>query len=314
MKKKILKFSLKLFVSIAFLAWIVFRVDWTEVFALLQKVQTSYIALYFLLLVSGMLISTHKWKLLAAFKGIELPFFQFFKLYLTGTFINNFMPSFVGGDAYRIYQVGKEGKKYAASASAVVMDRLTGLFGAMLLVLIFSLANFTVILEQKILLFLNVIILAAVSGVMVFFLTRQRLFWRKLVAGSRIGKIIPEKLLSFFAELAHYSIDRKILGQAMGWSVLFGVVGLAATNYVLFLALGEKINLLDYLSVIFLISFVSALPVSINNIGVKEWAYLTFFAFFGVPGALVITVAILSRLLQMLFSFLAWPMYLQNKR
>ncbi len=314
MKKKILKFSLKLLVSVVFLAWIIWRVNWTEVFSLLRQVQVGYLALYFLLLVAGMAISAYKWKILASFKGIEHSFFQFFKLYLTGTFINNFMPSFVGGDAYRIYQAGKEGKKYTSSASAVVMDRLTGLFGAMLLVIIFSLANVSVILGQKILLLLNTIVFAAVLGIIIFFLTRQRLFWKKILAGSRIKKIIPEKFLGFFAELAHYSGDKNVLGQALGWSMLFGVVGLAAANYVLFLALGERMNVLDYLSVIFLISFISALPISINNIGVKEWAYLTFFGFFGVPGALVITVAILSRLLQMLVSFLAWPMYLQSKK
>jgi predicted SPOUT superfamily RNA methylase MTH1 len=47
---------------------------------------------------------------------------------------------------------------------------------------------------------------------------------------------------------------------------------------------------------------------------VKEWAYVTFFGFFGVSAAVVITVAILSRFLQMLLSFFALPVYLRNKK
>lgn len=314
MKKKILKFSLKLAVSLAFLAWIVFEVDWAEVLALLKEIQAVYIGIYFFFLLGGMAISAYKWKILAGFKGIHLAFGQFFRIYLTGTFINNFMPSFVGGDAYRIYQAGRAEKKYSQSASSVVMDRLTGLFGAMLLALIFSVANFSAIKEQKILLGLNALILLAILGVSLFFITRKMPFWQKVPAGAKIKKIMPEKFLRFMAEIMQYSQGKKILWQGVAWSVLFGLVGISLTNYVLFLALGAKVAILDYLSVIFLISFVSALPISINNIGVKEWAYVTFFGFFGVAGSVVIAVAILSRLLQMLFSFLAWPIYLQNRK
>jgi uncharacterized membrane protein YbhN (UPF0104 family) len=95
--------------------------------------------------------------------------------------------------------------------------------------------------------------------------------------------------------------------------MVFALLGVAAANYVLFWSLGVKISLLDYLSVIFLISIVSAIPVSINNIGIKEWAYVTFFGFFGVNSAVVIAIAIISRFLQMLFSFFALPIYIKNK-
>lgn len=314
MQKKILKFSLKLLVSLAFLAWIFFEVDWQEVFSLLKKIKPAYIAAYFFFLVCGMAISAYKWKILAAFKGINLSFSHAFRLYLTGTFINNFMPSFIGGDAYRIYQSGREEKKYSESATSVVMDRLTGLFGAMLLALVFSAMNFQTIADQKILLVLDGLILTSVAGFFIFFLTRKMPFWQRVLETLSIRRLMPEKISGFLAEVMHYSQNSGVLWRAMAWSVLFGLFGIAMSNYVLFLALGERIDALDYLSVIFLISFVSSLPISINNIGVKEWAYVTFFGFFGVASPVVITVAILSRLLQMLFSFLAWPMYLRSKK
>ncbi|HCU70326.1 MAG TPA: hypothetical protein DIC35_01055 [Candidatus Moranbacteria bacterium] len=314
MRKKIFKFSIKFSVSLAFLTWIIFKVDWREVASLLSGIKSAYIALYFLFLACGILISSYKWKLLAQFKGIRLSLSQFFRLYLTGTFINNFMPSFVGGDAYRIYQVGKEEKKFSESASAVVMDRLTGLLGAMILAVIFSAANFSVILGQKILLLLNAIILLSIFGGVIFYATRRMSFWKKTIGIFGLDRILPWKFSKFFGEVAHYAGKKRILRQTMAWSIVFGIVGLSATNYVIFLSLGEKLPMLNYLSVIFLISFVSSIPISINNIGVKEWAYVTFFGFFGVPSAVAITAAILGRVLQMLFSFLALPIYLKNKK
>jgi hypothetical protein len=71
--------------------------------------------------------------------------------------------------------------------------------------------------------------------------------------------------------------------------------------------------MLDYLSIVFLISIVSAIPVSINNIGIKEWAYITFFGFFGIASSGALVAALLSRIVQMLISFAALPYYLKNK-
>jgi len=315
MKKKALKFLVKLLISFGFLAWIIFRVNWQEVWALLRKIEPKFIVAYFVVLIAGIAVSAYKWKKLAEFKKINLSFVDSFKLYLTGTFVNNFMPSFIGGDTYRAYQIGKKDKKYPEAASSVVMDRLTGLFGAMILSLIFSLGNFKTISQNHILVVLNLIILVSVILVILFFITRRAVIWKKFATHkSKVTKYIPESFLKFISELTHYHNSTSVLLQAVLWSFAFGLIGLAATNYVLFLALGVKINPLDYLSVIFLISFISSIPISINNIGIKEWAYITFFGFFGVGTSVVITVAILSRFLQMLLSFLAFPVYLRGRK
>jgi len=315
MKKKALKFLVKLLISFGFLAWIIFRVNWQEVWALLRKIEPKFIVAYFVVLIAGIAVSAYKWKKLAEFKKINLSFVDSFKLYLTGTFVNNFMPSFIGGDTYRAYQIGKKDKKYPEAASSVVMDRLTGLFGAMILSLIFSLGNFKAISQNHILVVLNLIILVSVILVILFFITRRAVIWKKFATHkSKVTKYIPENFLKFISELTHYHNSTSVLLQAVLWSFAFGLIGLAATNYVLFLALGVKINPLDYLSVIFLISFISSIPISINNIGIKEWAYITFFGFFGVGTSVVITVAILSRFLQMLLSFLAFPVYLRGRK
>lgn len=313
---KITKFIIKLAISVLFLLWIVYRVNWQEVLALLVQIKITYIILYFIILLIGIAISAQKWRMLAKFKGIELSFSSFFKFYLAGTFVNNFMPSFIGGDTFRAYQIGKAEKKYAQAASSVVMDRLTGLFGAMLLTLLFSLMNFSAISSNYILMVLNAGVLFSLLAIILFFATRKMLFWQKITSSStlKIGKYIPEKILKFIAEMTHYHNNTGVLWQAVAWSMAFSMIGLAAANFVLFLALGVQINMLDYLSVIFLISFISAMPISINNIGVKEWAYVTFFGFFGVSTAIVITVAILSRFLQMLLSFFALPVYLGSKK
>ncbi|HEX7586651.1 MAG TPA: lysylphosphatidylglycerol synthase transmembrane domain-containing protein [Patescibacteria group bacterium] len=307
-KKKKIIFSLaKLLVSATFIVWVVYKVKWTEVFFYLGQIKIWHIFIYTFFVICGIIISAHKWKMLSDYKGIKLPFGDFFKYYLTGTFINNFMPSFIGGDTFRAYQIGKPDKKYMEAASTVLIDRLTGFVGATILVIIFSLLNLKTILKNDLLLFIDSLVLLSLFFDIFLATARRFSFWEKM------HNLLPKKLSDLIRELDHYNHNSKILLRSIGWSMLFALVGVALSNYVLFLSLGVKIGILDYLSVIFLISIVSAIPISINNIGIKEWAFVTFFGFFGVDPSIVIAIAIISRFLQMLLSFLALPVYLESK-
>lgn len=302
-----MKFSLKLSVSVALIALLVFNVDWKEVFGYLKEITALEILSYYAVLIMGMLISTYKWKMLAEFKSISFSFFDFFKLYLAGTFINNFMPSFVGGDTFKAFQIGKKDKKYKEAFSTVIADRITGLLGAMILSLIFFVLNFSSLAENKILTFINVSVFGALALFLGILFVRKKLFWKK------ISSFVPGKALEFLKVLNGFA-EKGILAKSMIWSILFAFAGLASSNYILFSALGQEINVLDYLSVIFLISIVSSIPISVNNIGIKEWAYVVFFGFFGINPSVVVAVAVLSRVLQMMLSFLALPVYLENRK
>ncbi|HAI74492.1 MAG TPA: hypothetical protein DCS28_00440 [Candidatus Moranbacteria bacterium] len=309
MTKKVIKFFLKLAISLGFSYWVIIKIEWTESWEYLKQVQAWQIALYLLLVVAGMLISAHKWKILANHKNIYNSFFDFFKFYLTGSFVNNFMPSFIGGDTYRAYQIGRVEKKYAVAASTVVMDRITGLIGATILALFFSLLNWKTVLKNNWLIFFNAVIILSLFFDIIAMKVRESVFLQKL-----FRKFIPEKIRHFFNELDAYRNDHGVLGRAIFWGCLFALIGVALANFVLLKALGVQIGFLDFLSVIFLITIVSSIPITINNIGLKEWAFVTFFGLFGVNSSLIIIAAILSRFLQMALSFSALPMYLKSRK
>lgn len=306
---KNLKNIIKLLVTLGFVAWIVFKVNWPEVGLYLIKIKWWQIAIYIALVILGMLISAHKWRLLAAQKGLRFSLMESFKLYLTGTFINNFMPSFIGGDTYRAYEIGKLEKKYAEAASSVMMDRITGFVGGSALALIFALFNLENILKSKLL--MGLYILLILSFVFDIFLARLR---NSAYLKEKLGRWIPAKIKHFLRELGSYNNNSGILTKATIWGAIFAFVGVAIPNYILFWSLGIHIGIMDYLSTIFIISIILVIPISINNIGLKEWAYITFFGIYGISSASVISVAILSRFLQMLLSFFALPIYLKSRK
>lgn len=308
-KKKIFKFILKLAVSLGFLAWVVFQVEWKEVWSYVSQVKIWQLVLYLAVVIAGMLISAYKWQLLSRYKGLYFSLREHFSFYFIGSFINNFMPSFIGGDTFRAYQIGNPEKKYAEAASTVLMDRITGFIGAALLGIIFAALNYKVTMQHNILILFYALIILSFFADIIIAKARTVQFLKNIVV-----KIVPEKIIGLLRELGSYNKSSHTIIKATLLGGVFSLVGVALANYILFWALGIEIRILNYMSVIFLITVVSAIPVSINNIGIKEWAYITFFGLFAVNSAQVITVAILSRFLQMLLSFIALPLYLQNKR
>lgn len=307
-KKKILKFILKLAVSLFFLIWVFLKVNWTDFFSYLASANVWLIIVYILVVFLGMLISSYKWKILTDFKNLNFSVWELFKLYLTGTFINNFMPSFVGGDTYKAYEIGKSEKKYSAAASSVIMDRITGLIAATILAVIFSILNYKAVIKSDILIIANCLVVLSLAFDFAVANVKKIDFIRRLSV-----RFIPEKIINFLHELGQYNNNSGILKKSIIMGGLFSFVGMAMANYILFLSLGLKINLLDYLSVIFMITIVSSIPITVNNIGLKEWSYVTFFSVFGINTSLILVVSILSRFIQMIMSFAALPMYLRSK-
>jgi len=308
-QKKVFKNTLKITLTIFFTYWVIVKTDWVEVLIYLQIIKLWHIGLYLILLITGMFICSYRWKILAQFKGINLPVWEFFRLYITGTFVNNFMPSIIAGDAYKAVMVGKESGEYSESAAAVMMDRITGLIATMILAIFFSVINLKTTLENPVLWVANIlIILSLCSDFLIVGLKKIK----------RLKKwffdVLPKFIIDFILALYRFNNKTGVIGKAIWYSIIFSVLSVAVQNYILFWGMGIDIGLLDFMSVIFIASIVSSLPLTINNIGLNEWAYITLFGIFGVSSGAAVAVAVVGRILKMFVSFLALPFYLKSKK
>ncbi len=315
-KKQRINLSIKVLVSVGLVSLLLLKVNVWDILVSLRRITPTAMALYAVVLLLGMGISSYKWRLLVRFKGFDATLAQCFRFYITGSFINNFFPSFIGGDAYRAYQVARHDRRFAAAATTVVMDRITGLLGAMALSVFFALVNIAEVVRHPVLLMIVAVIASGLLFVLCLdFLMRMRLwkfFARFVPAPARnvLRSDSGRKAVEFLRALHEYSVHRVLFAKAFGMSVLFGLVGLALLNFILIVSLGIRIGILDYLSVIFLISIISSIPISV---GVPEWAYVMSFGFFGVSAPSIVAVAIMIRILQMVVTLTALPMYLASR-
>ena len=306
MQKK-LYFVLKVAVTAGLVFWLIKRVDWSGVEGILSHVSWWLLIVALGLQLIGNLLSAKKWQVIVHFKNLKLSLSDAFFTYLTGGFINNFLPSTIGGDAYRGLWLAKRSGARAAALSTVVFDRFIGLWTTAVLAAVFGVFLWRYFLVS----FPLLVTMAVIVSFLLVDLVITSLYCLRWFHAF-VARIPFHTVRRILEEVMFYT--RKHIWLTTGlWSRLFVMVGVAASNFALFHALGSTIEVFPFLSIIFLVTIVSAAPISVNNIGIKEWAYVTFFALVGVNAETAVTVALLSRFLQMLISFIALPQYWRTR-
>lgn len=287
--------------------WVIAKVDWKTAWGYVSQVSFPLLFLYVIILLGSMMISAYKWRILTRYKGFRKSFRWHFQTYLAGTFVNNFLPSTIGGDAYRALELGvdKEGK-HSPGVSTIFFDRLTGIWSLALLGCVFSLLQYRTMAEHPFWIFI-----AVMMGVLLVIDVALTLDKRGFFAG--LGKYFSQPIEHLITEIASFR-DEVTVKRVFALAVIFNFIGVGLANYILFHAFGLSVGVLPFLSVIFVINAIAAIPVSVNNIGIKEWAYFVFFGYLGLSTDVAVTVAIVSRFIQMLISFFALPGYLRGRR
>ena len=302
--KKRIRLLINILISAFFISWIILKINLQESFSYLKNISIFYIVIYLAVIFLGLVISSIKWKGLADSRGFREKLLTFLKLYITGAFINNFIPSTIGGDVYRAYRLGKEEKRYPEATATVIDDRLSGLLALFLMTPIFSFINFRVVSKFPILVLINLgfilvlILLPFLPKLLKYFFTEKTI------------KFIPQKIIVYIKEIGNFCKDRKLFTRTMAYSIIFNLIGVGLANIILFWSLGIQINPLDYFSVVFIISILSSIPA---GIGLKEWSYIFFFGMLGINISAAVIVAILNRFFQALINILALPIYLKDR-
>lgn len=98
---------------------------------MLAEVRIQYLILSVLILFLLNLSSSIKWYMLLKSRGTKIELWRVYAFYNMGRFFNLILPTSLGGDVVRIYQLGKfTGQNHTAAAS-VIVERFTGMLTLM---------------------------------------------------------------------------------------------------------------------------------------------------------------------------------------
>lgn len=100
----------------------------------LSNIDPRWIALGLLLLLAQVLVQAMRWRRLVIRCGADLPLPRAFRFSMIAGFFNQTLPSSVGGDAIRIWLVGRQAN-WRVAAYSVFLDRVVGVVALAVLVI-----------------------------------------------------------------------------------------------------------------------------------------------------------------------------------
>ena len=278
---------LKAGLSLALLAFLLTRVDLRATVGAFRGAETRYLLAALALYLAGVPLRAYRWQGLLSAIRVSVPLRRLTSLYFVGTFFNNLLPTGVGGDVIRAYELSQDGAGAAAAASTVLADRATGLLVLLAMALVSTVFGYRLI-SPNLVLVIAVVSLGSFAGVAV-------VLWDDL--WRRVGRRLPwlRRLLDRKGVMDFYRFLQTCRGKpivrALLISLIFNVV-LIAINDLIALSMGVKISLWYYLLFVPLISFSLVLPVSVSGLGVREGAYVLLFGQAGVAAPLALAMSL----------------------
>lgn len=299
----------KIIVTVGLCVFIVRQGDWANVGQMLMGTSPLLMGLVFAGMLLNVTISAYKWQVLLSIHGISAGFWQLQRYYFTSVFFNNFLPSNIGGDAYRIYKTLDNERSATHAVVAVVTERVTGIWA----LVAFGAAGALILYGQ------NEArppwLMTALSALAAFTLLPPLfvLFSKRTVHWALGLRKFPQKLKQVLTLFDDYRRQRSksllIIMISFGFHFFtlcwMTVLCYAAGYFASFpkLALGTAVS-----------NLAAMLPVSINGIGLYDGSFIFVMGDLGMPydSALVTMLTIRAFLIPL--SLIGGWFYLGDKR
>jgi len=282
LKKKLLNL-LKIVLSLGLLALVLLSVGVQDALDALRGLDWRYLAVAFVLFQAGLVIRAYRWHVLLRALGVSVTYGRLVMLYFVGFFFNTFLPSGFGGDVVKMFELSQHSHRGAESVSAVLADRIVGLLASCLLALIGLAFGFRLV-PRPVAGVIAALTLAILGGGWVLL---QRDLWERLPLIGRLAR--QERVRKLSAAMLAY--DGRSLLAALLVGIVFTMV-LAGTNLCVALALGVRISPLYFILFVPVIGTVTALPISLNGLGVRESIYVALFTQAGVQDSQAVAMSL----------------------
>ncbi|MCE3231667.1 MAG: conserved rane protein of unknown function [Alphaproteobacteria bacterium] len=117
---------IKTLVSGSLIVWLLSKIDIAKVWEIIQGLSGGVLVLVLLIIWITLFAIAKRWQLVVRLGGSEAPFPGLAEATFIGAFFNQFLPSSVGGDFFRVLAVRRYGASLSGALTGVFMDRLFG--------------------------------------------------------------------------------------------------------------------------------------------------------------------------------------------
>lgn len=273
----------------------------------LRQVRIEWLVLSVAVLVAQTALLGLRWQRIVRQCGAVVRFARLFRFTMIGTFFNQTLPSSVGGDAMRIWLLGKQ-QDWRVASYSVLLDRMIGLVALASLVVVCLPWTFALVQDPVGRIALLVIGLGSLAGWLVFLVLGwerwhmlQRWALTRHVAATATVAIGILRAPRVLGPIGLISVLSHLLAALCAWCAARSV--------------NADLSLLNAVFVVLPVALIAVVPISIAGWGVREGAMVAAFGYAGLPqsdGLLVSLLFGISYLLLGVLGGIVWILSAQR--
>lgn len=307
-----LKLIVRVGVGLGVFGFLIWRSDPAALLDTVEQARPAPLAAAAAALFAGLFVSALRWK--AYLDALELSIARgtLFRLYFVGTFFNAFLPTGIGGDAYKAVRLGRRARgdyeTLAPAFASVFLDRFAGVIG----LAVVGLAGIGVELlagddDLSVALVALTLCAAILLSALVLLMGGERLLGRgRLIKHEGIGGKVRRAVRAIHSAGRHPGAAAR--GYAFG--LLFQILVLAY-HVLIGRALGfDHVSPAQMAAIVVVSSIATMIPLTVNGLGFREAAYVWGLGRFGVAQPAAAAFAVLVLVIVLLTSAAGGIVYL----
>jgi uncharacterized protein (TIRG00374 family) len=298
-------------VTLVLLTIVMRTLDLAALGALFVRLPASFYLLSLAVVLAGQIAYAWRWNLLLRAAGVSVPFAAVLRQYFVAIFVNNFLPSTVGGDAAKVVYLGQR-VGYRPVAASVAIDRLLGVgLQAMLAVtaLWFSPVSSSHLVAAM-------AASAFIAGVAIFLLLLT-MFGTGGLAGrvARFGEPavrVAERLQRLRLDMAAPLRRPAVVAQAA--IIVVAYTSAVTAIYVQFVSVQQALvpPYLAMLAAVTATTVLSNIPISLNGLGLREQLHISLLTPLGIVAENAVAISLLLYAHLMVASAIGLVFWLQK--
>jgi len=271
----------KLFISLVLAYYIYVSIPWGDVSKVILSASLGLLTLCIFLQILSFIFLAARWSVIVRSSNLSLSMYEIIKISFIGIAFNNILPSSIGGDFVRGAYIVKKGLSLKDSILSLIADRLLGLFSVLIFIFIFL----TVYSDKHqtlseinlfIALFITTLLLMIVIFKAQLFIKTIRNILFKILSTSNY-----EKSISLIDDIYQYSINKNLVIRIFFMTV-FAMILEVLVFWIASKALGMDYSFYIFVVSVPLIIIISALPISLGGLLVREASGLFLLNMLGV--------------------------------
>jgi uncharacterized protein (TIRG00374 family) len=307
MNKSMMLRLLKVFVSAGLITLLVWNVEWNDIYSQISQFEPKLALIAALFLGIQYPVSAWKWQQSLKMHGIDYRFAYLLRILCIAFFFNNFLPTAIGGDAYRAYRTLDHSDRPAYPISAIIIERIVGII---VLIILGYICALTLVATGALPYGNASLIFSSAMGMLALLLL---IAWR----AGYLAKIADRlktinKLEPVIESVRIMRTNHDHLWGLIGVSVLFQGIAIGAIT-LLFSALALPGKVLESGFTAAAAGVAGVIPLSINGIGIIEGSFAVAAIFANLPYAQAVIVALFVRVFGLVSSIIFGILYLFDR-